>query len=103
MKLTILGSGTSVPHPQRTSPANWLETSKGTVLLDCGSDAPHRMAEEQLDWPNLDAIWISHFHLDHIGGLTPFLGARNGRRKLRTARSRCEFMVQQVCATSLMQ
>jgi len=73
MKLTILGSGTSVPHPQRTSPANWLETSKGTVLLDCGGDAPHRMAEEQLDWPNLDAIWISHFHLDHIGGLTPFL------------------------------
>src|SRR5215213_6149720 len=73
MKLTILGSGTSVPHPQRTSPAHWLETSKGTILLDASADAPHRMAEEQLDWPNLDGIWISHFHLDHIGGLTPFL------------------------------
>ena len=73
MKLTILGSGTSVPHPQRASPAHWLETSKGTLLLDVSADAPHRMAEEQLDWPNLDAIWISHFHLDHIGGLTPFL------------------------------
>ena len=73
MKLTILGSGTSAPHPRRASPSHWLETSKGTVLLDCSVDAPHRMAEEQLDWPNLDAIWISHFHLDHIGGLTPFL------------------------------
>jgi ribonuclease BN (tRNA processing enzyme) len=73
MKLTILGSGTSVPHPQRASPSHWLETSKGTVLLDVSGDAPHRMAEEQLDWPNLDAIWISHFHLDHIGGLTPLL------------------------------
>jgi ribonuclease BN (tRNA processing enzyme) len=73
MKLTILGSGTSVPHPHRASPSNWLATSKGTLLLDAGADAPHRMAEEQLDWPNLDAIWISHFHLDHIGGLTPFL------------------------------
>ena len=73
MKLTILGSGTSVPHPQRSSPAHWLETSKGTVLLDASADAPHRMAEEQLDWPNLDAIWISHFHLDHLGGLTPLL------------------------------
>ena len=73
MKLTILGSGTSVPHPQRTSPAHWLDTSKGTILLDASADAPHRMAEEQLDWPNLDGVWISHFHLDHIGGLTPFL------------------------------
>src|SRR5215204_5785234 len=73
MKLTILGSGTSVPHPQRATPSHWLQTSKGAVLLDAGADAPHRMAEEQLDWPNLDAIWISHFHLDHIGGLTPFL------------------------------
>lgn len=31
------------------------------------------MAEEQLDWPLLDAIWISHFHLDHVGGLASFL------------------------------
>lgn len=73
MKLTILGSGTSVPHPRRAAPAHWLETSHGTIALDFGADTPHRMAQENLDWPNLDAIWISHFHLDHIGGLTPFL------------------------------
>ena len=73
MKLTILGSGTSVPHPERASPAHWLETPNGTILLDISADAPHRMAQEGLDWTNLDAIWISHFHLDHMGGLAPFL------------------------------
>ncbi len=73
MRLKVLGSGTSVPHPRRASPAFWLETSSGTILLDAGPDAAHRMAVEQLDWPNLDAIWISHFHLDHFGGLPPFL------------------------------
>lgn len=73
MKLTILGSGTSVPHPERASAAHWLETSNGTLLLDVSADAPRRMAQENLDWANLDAIWISHFHLDHVGGLTPFL------------------------------
>jgi len=31
------------------------------------------MAEIGVDWPNLDAIWISHFHMDHVGGLGPLL------------------------------
>jgi ribonuclease BN (tRNA processing enzyme) len=31
------------------------------------------MAQENLDWANLDAIWISHFHLDHVAGVAPFL------------------------------
>src|SRR5215510_5381922 len=73
MKLVVLGSGTSVPHAKRSAPAFWLETSGGTLLLDISPDAPHRLAQESLDWPNLDAIWVSHFHLDHLGGLAPFL------------------------------
>lgn len=73
MKVIVLGSGTSLPHPRRASTAHWLETEHGTLLLDISADAPHRMAAEGLDWANLDAIWISHFHLDHSGGLAPFL------------------------------
>ena len=73
MKLVVLGSGTSVPHPKRSSSGFWLETLAGTVLLDCSAAVPLRMAQERLDWPGLDAIWISHFHLDHCAGLAPFL------------------------------
>jgi ribonuclease BN (tRNA processing enzyme) len=45
------------------------------------------MAEEGCDWANLDAVWVSHFHLDHVGGLAPLLfGTKHapqtrGRRK----------------------
>jgi ribonuclease BN (tRNA processing enzyme) len=45
------------------------------------------MAQEHLDWPHLDAIWISHFHMDHCGGLAPLLAgtkhtaAMKGRTK----------------------
>ena len=57
------------------------------MLLDCSAPVPFRMAQERLDWPNLDAIWISHFHMDHCGGLGPFLAgtkhaiAMKGRTK----------------------
>jgi ribonuclease BN (tRNA processing enzyme) len=73
MRLTVLGSGSTVPHPERRSAGFWLETNGGTVLLDCSASAIHRVAEEGLEWPELDAIWISHFHLDHCGGLASFL------------------------------
>jgi ribonuclease BN (tRNA processing enzyme) len=73
MRLTVLGSGTSVPHPRRSSSAHWLEARGGTLLLDISGPAVHRMPQEGCDWPNLDAVWVSHFHLDHVGGLAPFL------------------------------
>ena len=73
MELVVLGSGTAEPHPKRSSAAFWLETSGGTVLLDCSASAPLRMAQEGLEWPDLDAIWVSHFHVDHCGGISPFL------------------------------
>ena len=73
MKLVVLGSGTSVPHPQRSSSAYWLEAEGRTLLLDVSAPAIHRMPQEGCDWANLDAVWVSHFHLDHIGGLAPFL------------------------------
>ncbi|HKS29090.1 MAG TPA: ribonuclease Z [Pyrinomonadaceae bacterium] len=78
MRLVVLGSGTAVPHERRASSAHWLATATGTVLLDASAAAVHRMAQEKLDWAELDAVWISHFHLDHFGGLAPFLfGTKN--------------------------
>ncbi|MGI8670465.1 MAG: MBL fold metallo-hydrolase, partial [Aridibacter sp.] len=73
MKFIVIGAGTSVPHPKRSSSGYWVETEKGRLMLDFSASAIHRIAQENLDWTNLDAIWISHFHLDHMGGLAPFL------------------------------
>lgn len=75
MRFVVLGSGSSVPHKKRGSSAYWVETGGVSILLDCSASSVARMAELGLDWAGLDAIWISHFHLDHIGGLFPFLFA----------------------------
>ncbi len=83
MKLTVLGSGSTVPHPTRSSAAFWLETGGGNILLDCSASAPYRMAYENVDWPNIDAIWISHFHMDHCGGLGPLLSGTKHSDKMQ--------------------
>lgn len=64
-----------MPHPARAASGYWLDTGNdgSKLLLDAGSDTLHRLAQEKLDWPNLDAIWISHHHWDHMAGLPPLL------------------------------
>ncbi|MFL6468924.1 MAG: MBL fold metallo-hydrolase [Pyrinomonadaceae bacterium] len=86
MKLTILGSGTTVPHPKRRSAGYWLETTGGRVLLDCSMYAVRQLVELELDWPKLDSIWISHFHLDHVGGLAPFLAGTKHADQMKKRR-----------------
>jgi len=83
MELTVLGSGTAVPHPQRTSSGFWLQTVNGKLLLDLSASALHRMAEENLEWWNIDSIWISHFHLDHCAGIAPLLFAMRSAPAVR--------------------
>lgn len=78
MELIVLGSGTAVPHPLRSSAGFWLQTIGGTLLLDVAATVPQRMVQEGLDWGNLDAIWISHFHIDHSAGIAPLLFASRG-------------------------
>ncbi|MDQ6788400.1 MAG: ribonuclease Z [Acidobacteriota bacterium] len=86
MKFVVLGSGDAAPHARRSSSGYWLETESGSILLDCSASTIYRMAQENLDWGNLDAIWISHFHLDHCGGLAPFLFGTKHAEQMRERR-----------------
>ncbi|HMQ03263.1 MAG TPA: ribonuclease Z [Pyrinomonadaceae bacterium] len=88
MEFIVLGSGTSIPHPLRSSSGYWLRTDKANVLLDCSASTVTRIIQEGLDWAGLDAIWISHFHLDHCGGLAPFLAGIKHSSKMKARKKR---------------
>lgn len=68
-RLTVVGSGTAAPEPERVCSAYFLEAAATRVLLDCGPGAVHHMARFGLPWARIDHLVISHFHNDHIGDL----------------------------------
>ncbi|MBN2228233.1 MAG: MBL fold metallo-hydrolase [Candidatus Thorarchaeota archaeon] len=65
MKITMLGTGTSYPDPERVQSGILIESDNENVLLDIGSGVLHRLTQLQFDLGDISAIFISHFHVDH--------------------------------------
>ncbi len=70
MKLTVVGSSPAWPNPG-SAHSGYLVEGPGRLLLDCGPGVLGRLREHE-GWPRLDAIAITHFHLDHFGDLVPW-------------------------------
>jgi len=84
MKLIILGSGTSVPHPQRASPSIALFIDDQFLLMDIGPGTLRQLAIAGLTFQDIDYVCISHFHPDHTADLIHFLFATRYPPILRT-------------------
>lgn len=65
MKVIVLSSGSK-------GNTTYIETPKAKILLDCGNSYKYisnRLQELQIDPNEIDAIFITHTHSDHIKGL----------------------------------
>ncbi|MDQ3823775.1 MAG: MBL fold metallo-hydrolase, partial [Actinomycetota bacterium] len=71
MKLTVVGCSPAWPNPGGAQSGYLVETST-RVLLDCGPGVLAKLRERE-SWPHVDAIVITHFHLDHWGDLVPWV------------------------------
>lgn len=72
MKLTIVGCGDAFGSGGRGNTCFWLETGKGTIVVDFGASTLPALKALKLDPSRIDAVVLSHLHGDHFGGL-PFL------------------------------
>jgi hypothetical protein len=68
MEMYILGSGSAFTMNNWQS--NFLIVHNGkNLLIDCGGDVRFALSEFNLTAADIDAVYISHAHADHIGGL----------------------------------
>ena len=86
MKITVVGSGCGIPNARRGSPCIAVQVGRQLFAFDCGPGAARSMAVAGLHWTDLDRIFITHFHTDHIGDIAALLFAYNIPDVNRTGR-----------------
>ena len=74
MKLTILGSGTYQPELTRHSSAYLVETDSGAkICFDFGRSAIDQLLKLNIRITEIDAVFISHWHGDHVADIIALL------------------------------
>ncbi|MER3409512.1 MAG: MBL fold metallo-hydrolase [Thermoleophilia bacterium] len=71
VRLTVVGSSPAWPNPGGAQ-SGYLVEGPGALLLDCGPGVLARLRAMNGGWPRVDAIVITHWHLDHWGDLVPW-------------------------------
>ncbi len=81
MKLSLLGTGTPRPSIERQCTANLVQIGDVNIMVDAGRGAVTQLVKLGHDPVDIDYIFITHHHFDHIGNLGDLIMAawNNGR------------------------
>lgn len=72
VRIQVLGCGDAFNSGGRGHASFLVASAAATFLIDCGPTVLAGMKAQQIQADDLDAIFISHLHGDHFGGV-PFL------------------------------
>jgi ribonuclease Z len=68
IKVTLLGTGTPVPAMNRFGPSILVEAAGQKFLFDAGRGALQRLAQLRVRWQDVDGVFLTHLHSDHVVG-----------------------------------
>src|SRR3979411_1754380 len=84
-KVTLLGTGTPIPDPDRFGPSTLVEAGNKKLLFDAGRGVPIRVRQLGFRESKIDVVFLTHYHSDHTAGipdiwLTGWLQSHYGTR-----------------------
>jgi ribonuclease Z len=84
-RVTLIGTGTPIPSPDRFGPSTLVEAGDQKLLVDAGRGATIRLRQLGVPLGQIDVLFLTHFHSDHTSGvpdlwLTGWLSSHYARR-----------------------
>jgi len=85
IRVTLLGTGVPTPNIERFQAATLIEAGGRKLLVDAGRGVSIRIWQLGIPLRDIDAVFLTHFHSDHINGLgdlwaTGWLPTQYGQR-----------------------
>src|ERR1700761_6663631 len=74
--ITLLGTGSPIPDPNRAGPSTLVRAGGQVFLIDCGRGVLQRAAAIGVGANALSALLLTHLHSDHIADLGDLLITR---------------------------
>jgi len=73
LDVCLLGTGGTMPLPQRALTSLIIKYKGKNILIDCGEGTQVMIRKSGFSLNRIDTILITHFHADHISGLPGLL------------------------------
>jgi ribonuclease Z len=73
IKVTLLGTGAPAPVMGRFGPSTLIEAGEHKYLFDAGRGALQRLTQIGVRWQDIDGVFFTHLHSDHVVGFPDLL------------------------------
>ena len=71
--LCILGTGGSIPMPDRALSSLYIRHAGRGILVDCGEGTQIQIMKLGWGFRCIDTVLLTHYHADHCSGLPGFI------------------------------